>query len=188
MQVVDGSNAPLPSDANVRLPAGELAPPPVAVSVTVPVQLVAALIGSDAGWQETAVVVERSETVKPIPPVLTLSVALPPYEAEIVGLPVALGVNVTEQVAAAGGSLASVQLPPEENVPLPAVAKLTDPLGGLRVPASVSATVATHVVVASTASDEGLQETWVVVARAFTVSPVVPGALAAHPGIPEAPG
>jgi hypothetical protein len=82
---------PLPVEESAKLPAGAVAVPG-AVSWTVTVQFVTVAIGSDPGEHATAVLVARFETVSPVLPPLAPSIALPPYAAEIVGDPVALGV------------------------------------------------------------------------------------------------
>jgi hypothetical protein len=58
--------------------------------------------------------------------------------------------------------------------PLPAVVQLTVPVGVLRVPASLSVTVAVHVAGWPTLSGCGVQLTVVAVVRLFTVSVVDP--------------
>jgi hypothetical protein len=52
--------------------------------------------------------------------------------------------------------------------------KLTEPVGVLTVPPSVSVTVAVHVVPSATSCDEGTQEIAVLVVRVLTVSLAVP--------------
>jgi negative regulator of sigma E activity len=70
------------------------------------------------------------------------------------------------------------------NDPLPTLLKLTAPVGVLTGAASVSATVAVHVVDVVAGSDEGEQDSAVVVVRAVNVIWVVPddGPCAESPG------
>ena len=84
-----------------------------------------------------------------------------------------LGVKLTEQLACAVPLATSVQLV-GVNVPAPLVLKLTVPVGVVFAPASVSLTVAVHVVGASTGTLAGVQLTLVAVLRTLTVTVVLP--------------
>jgi len=77
---------------------------------------------------------------------------------------------VTWQAASPGLVSASVHDPPPENPPVPSEPKLTDPVGVDLVPASVSETVAVHVVPRSTVTEEGTQDTDVADERLVTVT------------------
>ena len=90
------------------------------------------------------------------------------------GLPVAAGVYVVVQLAVDEltvnrlHGVGSNESPPEEDE------KPTLPVGGLAEPASVSVTVAVHVVPTATSTEVGAQEIAVLVVRALTVSVVEP--------------
>ena len=90
------------------------------------------------------------------------------------------------QVELAVPALASVQVPPPENAPLPLAESVTEPVGGLADPVAVSVTVAVHVDGANTATEVGAQTTLVVVVRVVAVIPTDPE-LEAQPGVPAAP-
>src|SRR5688572_1102750 len=90
----------------------------------------------------------------------------------MVWAPLTLGVNVTEQVAAAPLPLSVHGL--SVKVPAKLLVQLTSPVGMLFVPALVSVTVAVHVVAFSTGTGFGVQVTVVLVARLVTVSVAVP--------------
>jgi hypothetical protein len=81
----------------------------------------------------------------------------------------AAGVKLTEQASVPDPGRAQL---PGEKVPLPPE-KLTVPLGRIAVPASVSETVAVHVVDAFTGTDEGAQLTEVEVVRGFAATVLV---------------
>jgi|SRR6266567_8034211 len=90
-----------------------------------------------------------------------------------VPVPTALGVYVTEQLAEAPLPLNVQGLPVK--LPVPLVLQLTEPVGVLAVPASLSLTVAVQAVEELfTPIGLGEQLTLVVVARLFTVRGVEP--------------
>jgi hypothetical protein len=97
------------------------------------------------------------------------------------GLPVAVGVYVIEQLAELAPAWTSEQLPPALNRP-PALELNASAPVGTALPA-VSDKVPVHVVVPATGSDVGAQATVVDVARVDTVIDVAPE-LEAHPGAP----
>lgn len=69
---------------------------------------------------------------------------------------------------------ASVHVAAGVNEPLPDDPKLTDPVGALALPLSLSLTVTEHVVASDSATEVGAQVTAVVVERVPTVSDVAP--------------
>ncbi len=83
-------------------------------------------------------------------------------------VPVALGVNVTEQVPATRAQLAALNDPAA-----PVLEKLTLPVGVETVPGEVSATVAEHVDAWATTTGD-VQETVVEVALKLTVTEALP--------------
>src|SRR5438876_814015 len=85
-----------------------------------------------------------------------------------VPIPIAVGVYVTEQLAAFDVGLPRAQLAGED-VPVPLDVKVTVPVGALRLPVSSSVTVAVQLVPAFTGTLLGAQITVVVVWRLLTV-------------------
>jgi hypothetical protein len=89
----------------------------------------------------------------------------PPYDAETVRDPAAVGVTLTEHVAEA---------PVPARVHVPPGVKVTVPVGVLVAPVAVSVTVAVHEVAWLMNTVDGVHATVVVVVRRLTVTDVLP--------------
>ncbi len=87
----------------------------------------------------------------------------------IVAAPVALGVNVTEQVAATSAHDVALNEPAA-----PVEVKLTEPVGVIAVPGEVSVTVAVHVDAWAIGTDDGAHATAVLVVRTVTLMVPLP--------------
>lgn len=127
---------------------------PASVSVTVAVQVVAALTGSGDGTQPAAREVVLVVAVMPVPVLPDAWSVSPPQTAPSVWPPSepSDGVNVTEQEPALSPHDGA------EKAPLPVVMlHVTVPVGVIGVPVSVSVTVAVQVLAAFTGSVAGAQ-------------------------------
>jgi hypothetical protein len=162
-QVVELKDPAGPVSVNVTVPVGVLTVP-VDVSVTVAVQEDAT--PTTTGLVQTrAVLVLRLLTVTLAAAlVLPLWVVSPPYAPVIKAVPVAVAVNVTEQVPEARAQVVELKEPAG-----PVSVKVTVPVGVVTVPAEVSVTVAAQDEAVPTSTGV-VQTTAVEVVRGLTVT------------------
>jgi hypothetical protein len=116
-------------------------------------------------------------TVRPVVLALPRCVVEPPYVADMVCAPLAVGVNVAEQLRFPA-TTEHVVVP---NVPARLLENVTEALGGDFVPSAVSVTVAVQIVLGSAfprSTGLGAHVTLVPVVRLITVNEKVPKLLA----------